>query len=118
MDLLLWALMLAAVMAYAGWPLMRAAVQPADWAPMPASTVTRAQMIREERRLAALNVVRDLDVDYEVGRLDEEEYKAERAQAVREAARYLDAAPADAEPAREPEAAPAPPETESKETAE
>lgn len=50
-------------------------------------TITQAQV--EESRVAALSALRDLDFDYKIGKVIEEDYMPARAQLLAEAAQYI-----------------------------
>ncbi len=73
---------------FAAWPLLR----PVDWLPGPEDR-PEADRVREliERRELALSVLRDLEEDFRLGRIDEKEYEALRARYRRRAVAALKA---------------------------
>ena len=89
LDLALMAVTLLAVIGYVFWPLLRANLADDGWVAVPREAVSLERRALEERRDAALRILRDLDADREVMRITDEDYEADRARAVAEAARCL-----------------------------
>lgn len=95
MEILLAALVVAAVVAALAWPLWRPTTMPVD---VPRGPAARAAELRERKELTYA-AIRELGLDYRTGKLTHEDYEEEVARLKREAIRIveelqvLDAAP-------------------------
>lgn len=89
LQLLLFAVTILGALGYVLWPPLRANLVDGGWDAAPPVVLSQEALALEERRDAALRAIRDLDADYEAGRIDEADYRADREVAVAEAARCL-----------------------------
>jgi hypothetical protein len=98
-SILLIAGVLLLVAAFVGWPFLQTAARRA------VDDRTRSSLLAERERL--LTILRELDFDYSLGKIPEEDYPAQRADLVRQGAevmKKLDVIPSPIDPAIPPDA--------------